>query len=148
MQCAKPDRTSKRRDLPRNSRALWVGSAIRASPSSPAAAYRGGERRDVSAGWRRPGRKKTASTPVLATNMVSVGLDVGRLALMIVNGQPLTTAEYIQGDEPGRPLRGSRPGNDQLLPRPGAEPCRTTRASAPTTESFYRFVEPGSVTPL
>ena len=26
------------------------------------------------------------------------------------------------GDEPGRPRRCSRPGNDQLLPRPGAEP--------------------------
>ena len=84
---------------------------------------------------------------VFATNMVSVGLDVSRLALMVVNGQPQRTGEYIQVT--GRIGRADVPGLVVVnYYRTQARSLAHYENFRPFHESFHRFVEPSSVTPF
>ncbi len=116
-------------------------------PAELTSRVRSYEIRDMLARLEKRADEAGAVDLLLASNMISVGMDVSRLGIMVVNAQPKTLSEYIQATS--RVGRGRVPGiivtmynNMRARDRSHYETFETWH------RSLYRDVEATSVTPF
>lgn len=83
---------------------------------------------------------------VLASNMFSVGIDIGRLNVILMNGQPKNIAEYIQASS--RVARSREGIVINLLDANIAREKSYFENYIPFHQAYYKFVEPLTVTPF
>ena len=83
---------------------------------------------------------------VLATNMISVGIDIERFNVILINSQPKNVAEYIQASSRvGRKYKGLV---IDLLDANKARDKSHFEHFIPFHQAFYKSVEPVSLTPF
>lgn len=117
------------------------------APAELTSRVRAYEIRDMLDRLNKPCGDPEAVDLLVASNMISVGMDIPRLGLMVVNSQPKTLSEYIQATS--RVGRGEVPG--LVITMYNSMRARD-RSHYETFETWhrclYRDVEATSVTPF